>query len=50
MTKFFRQFKTILVIDDAANPTFVPERLASFFNIENEHRIGDLVLTSCDPK
>ncbi|MGH9504286.1 MAG: hypothetical protein ACRD20_15665 [Terriglobales bacterium] len=45
--KFFHSFPQILVIDDARHPVFVRQRLASYFSIDSEQRVGDFVVLRC---
>jgi len=44
VTKFFRQSRRIIVIDDQQNPIFLPARLGSFLKFEGEQSVGHWVM------
>jgi hypothetical protein len=46
---FFRQYKTILVIDSAERPIFLTSRLDSFLHLARSERVGDIVLSWYNP-
>src|SRR5258708_29753347 len=49
VSKFFRQFQRITVLDDLRNPTFLPARLGSFLNLEGQQSLDHWVLLSYVP-
>ena len=50
VSRFFRQFQRITVIDDQQNPTFVPVRLGSFLKFDGEQHLGHWVALSYVPE
>jgi hypothetical protein len=50
VSKFFRQFQKIIVLDDLQNPTFLPARLGSFLKLEGEQHLDHWVLLSYIPE
>lgn len=46
---FFSPYNRVLVVDDAVNPTFARQRLASYFSIESEGRTGEFIYFWCTP-
>lgn len=49
MRSFFLPYGRVLVVDDAMNPTFARQRLASYFSIESEGRAGEFIYFWCTP-
>ena len=47
---FFRPYPRILVVDEAKDPVFVKQRLASYLSIESEQRVGDFSVLWCRPR
>ncbi|HEV2395818.1 MAG TPA: hypothetical protein VGS27_02600 [Candidatus Sulfotelmatobacter sp.] len=47
---FFRNFRRIVVVDIDNRQTFDPARLASFLNLNEQQKSGDLVLSFYSPK
>jgi len=50
VNNFFHNSHKIVVVDDNQNPSFDPDRLASFLNLEEQQRSGDFVLFVFNPK
>ncbi len=50
MRDFFRPYPRILVVDEAKDPIFVKQRLASYLSIESEQRVGDFSVLWCRPR
>ncbi|MFI5070303.1 MAG: hypothetical protein ACHP8A_05385 [Terriglobales bacterium] len=50
MESFFSPYSRVLVVDDATNPTFARQRLASYFSIKSEGRAGEFIYFWCTPR
>jgi len=47
--RFFRQYRTILVIDASERPMFLTSRLGSYLQLTRSERVGDVVLSWYNP-
>ena len=48
--EFFNKYRTILVVDDIKNRSFVVPQVQSYLKITSEENFGELIVLTCVPE